>query len=79
MKQKGNEEEFFNKYGFTKSITMKHPRLKGEMNFEGLEADYVSHLENKVDHLERYIGLQNQNIEFLMNKEFYKWKEMEKK
>lgn len=79
MKQSDDPKAFFEKYKFTQSSSKPHPVHKDSMNFEGLEADYVSTLELKITQLEKYIGLQNDKIDFLMNKEFYKWKKVDEK
>lgn len=71
---KKNSETFFKKYGFTQTYSAPHPIHKDEMTFEGLEAQYVTSLEHRVRDLEKYIQIQNDKIDFLMNKEFYKWK-----
>lgn len=75
LNQKDNPEEFFEKYGFTKSATQHHPEFKDAMmHFEGLEAHYVGLLERQVKELEKYIQHQNEKIDFMMNREFYAWK-----
>jgi hypothetical protein len=74
MKQSENYDEFLKKYGFTLTISKPHPKHKDVMNFEGLEANYVSNLESQVESMEKYIKLQNEKIDYLMNKEFYSWK-----
>lgn len=74
MKQSEDKLKFFDKYRFTMNIEMPHPEFIDIMEFEGLEAHYVSLLEGKVKSLEKYIVLQNEKIDFLMNKEIYKWK-----
>lgn len=75
MKQSDNPDEFFQKYGFNSTISKSHPEYKDKMHFEGLEANYVSNLELKIKSMETYIDLQNEKIDYLMNKEFYKWKD----
>jgi len=77
--QISNPEKFFEKYGFTQSYSKPHPDFKDDMEFHGLESHYVNMLERRLKHLEEYIDLQNQKIDFLMNKEFYKWKDYENK
>ena len=80
MKQSDDSKAFFEKYGFTASLTKKHPEFKDEMSFEGLECNYVTSLENQISDLKTYISIQNNKIDFLMNKEIYKWqRENEKK
>lgn len=50
MKQKGNEKEFFEKFGFTSTRTKPHPKFKEHaMEFTGLEADYVSGIESEIE------------------------------
>lgn len=78
MKQSEDSKAFFEKYGFTQTSSMPHPEFKDEMCFEGLESEYVSRLESQIRTLETYIGLQNQKIDFLMTKEFYKWEQDKK-
>jgi hypothetical protein len=75
MKQSDNPEEFFKKYGFTMYMKEPHPIFKDMMEFEGLEAKYVSELEHKVRDLEKYINYQNDKIDFLMNRDLYLLKE----
>lgn len=74
MKQSDNPDEFFKKYGFRMSISKPHPKHQDTMFFEGLEASYVSSLEERIKSLETYIDLQNRKIDFLISKEFHKWK-----
>lgn len=78
IKQSDDSKKFFDTYGFTMTISRKHPERDGMMNFEGLEAEYVSNLEQQIKSMKTFIDLQNQKINFLMDKEFYKWKHNEK-
>lgn len=73
LNQKENPEEFFNKYGFRSTIDMAHPKFKDMMHFEGLEADYVSHLEFQVSQLQKYIDHQSQKMDWLRDREFAKY------
>lgn len=75
MKQSDDPKAFFEKYQFTSTLNIPHPKFKDEMEFTGLEANYVSTLEYEVKNLEKYIRLQNDKIDFLMNKEFYNYKD----
>jgi hypothetical protein len=74
IKQDDNAKLFFEKYGFMQTCTMKHPEFNDTIKFTGLEAHYVSMLENKIKNLETYIKLQHDKIDYLMNKEFLKYK-----
>jgi len=74
MKQSDDPDKFFEKYKFRSSIEMPHPEHKDTMKFEGLEADYVNALENKIVNLEKYISYQHEKIDFLMNKTILKLK-----
>lgn len=70
--QETNHDEFFNKYGFTRTLTMKHPTFKDTMKFTGLEADYVGILERRVADLEKFVAHQNEKMDWLRDREFYK-------
>lgn len=72
--QSEDPKTFFDKYQFTMTIEKPHPTHKDQMRFEGLEADYVSRLEQQVRDLEKYVGIQNDKIDFLMSQEIHKWK-----
>lgn len=74
MKQSDDPKAFFNKYGFTSTMTMKHPTFNDEMKFEGLESEYVGRLQQRIRELEKYIGIQNDKIDFLMTKDIFKWR-----
>jgi hypothetical protein len=71
MKQSDDHKAFFEKFGFNLTCNMKHPDSKEPMNFEGWEAKYVSTLEHKVEQLEKYLGMQNEKIDWLMNRDMY--------
>lgn len=75
MKQSDDSKAFLEKFGFTQSIDMKHPTAKEPMHFDGFEAKYVNELEFKVQSLEKYIGLQNDKIDWLMSRDMYLIKE----
>jgi hypothetical protein len=69
---KPNSEEFFNKYGFTLSITKKHPKYEDQMSFEGLEADYVSWLERELNHYKEVCDQVMASNERLLTRESYR-------
>jgi hypothetical protein len=79
MRQSDNSEEFFKKYGFTKTSSMPHPDFKDIMSFEGLEADYVSRLEREIDQLQKFILHQQEKMDWLRDREFYKFTDKIKK
>lgn len=70
-----NSEEFFKKYGFTLTKTMSHPKFKDNMTFKGLEADYVQNLEVRIQELEKFIVHQQEKMDWLRDREFYKFTE----
>lgn len=79
MKQSDDPKAFFDKYGFTLTITENHPTFKDEMFFEGLEANYVSRLESELEHYKRCLMDSLSNNERLMSREFFRMKdELEK-
>jgi len=75
MKQSDDPKAFFDKFQFNSSITMKHPESREPMAFEGWEAKYVNELEWKVKELERYVKMQMEKIDWLMNRDFYMFKD----
>lgn len=79
LNQKDNPEEFFEKYGFRSTVTMKHPDFKdSNMHFEGLEANYVQRIEREVAECRKYIAHLNEKLEWLRDREFYCYKEGKK-
>jgi hypothetical protein len=72
MKQSENHDEFFKKYGFTKSSSQPHPVYKDTMTFEGLEADYVFRLEQERDHYKELFVESRRTTEWWMHREFYR-------
>lgn len=71
MKQSDDPKAFRDKFEFTLTIDMKHPISKEDMHFEGWEAKYVSRLEMQVKDLEKYLNIQNEKIDWLMNRDMY--------
>lgn len=79
LNQTDNPDEFFEKYGFTSYVTMKHPDFKDStMTFIGLEANYVQRLEREVADCKKYIQHQHEKLEWLRDREFYCYKEGKK-
>lgn len=75
MKQSDDPKAFFEKYKFTLTYSLPHPTHKDMMEFDGLEANYVSGLEREVKHLKNYIELLQGKIEYLMSQDYYLYKE----
>lgn len=67
-----DSEEFFNKYGFRLTLNQKHPIYQDEMEFKGLEANYVSRLESDIEHYKRALCDSLANNERLMSREHYR-------
>lgn len=79
LNQNDNPEEFFDKYGFRSTVTMKHPEFKDSfMKFEGLEANYVQSLERQVKDQQRWIKEIHEKMDWLRDREFFLYKEGKK-
>ena len=74
LRQSEDPQAFFEKYGFTMSMTKDHPTHKALMSFEGLEADYVSRLEREVSDLHKFITQLHEKMDWLRDREFAKFK-----
>lgn len=78
LNQRDSPEEFFKEYGFTSTMSMKHPEFGGTMEFTGLESNYVQSLERETKEHRKYIQELLQKIEWLRDREFYSWKDGKK-
>lgn len=72
MKQSDDYSKFLEKYGFTLNYSLPHPVFKDQMNFEGLEADYVKHLQREVEHYKNCFFETSSNNERLLSMERYR-------
>lgn len=67
-----NSKEFYEKYGFTLTMTQKHPFYDGMMEFKGLEANYVAALERDIEHYKRTLADALMNNQHLMTREHHR-------
>lgn len=74
MKQSEDSKAFFEKYGFTRTVSMPHPIHKDKMHFEGLEAEYVGGLEYQIAQLHKFIGQLQEKLDWIQTREFYDFK-----
>lgn len=79
MKQSDDPKAFFEKYGFTRTVTILHPIYKDEMHFEGLEAEYVNRLEMKISDLQDHLQRMWQKVDHLTSLEQYRLRDEIKK
>jgi hypothetical protein len=74
-----NSDAFYEKYGFTLTMTQKHPVFGDWMEFTGLEANYVSYLEREVEHLKKCFLESVRNNESYLARERYRLEDAIKK
>lgn len=79
MKQSDDVDKFFKKYGFTANLSMPHPIYKDRIFFEGLEANYVSSLQNELEHFKRCFRDSIANNEMLLSRESWRLRDELKK
>lgn len=73
MKQSENPDEFFKKFGFTRSSSRKHPVFKEEtIRFEGLEAEYVGRIESELDYMKEAYQRLVQKLDWMTTQEMYR-------
>jgi hypothetical protein len=71
MKQSDDPKAFFEKFKFTSSMEMRSPEFPDEIiRFEGLEAKYVSELENRINQLEHHIKEMRDRLWWWQEKEY---------
>lgn len=72
-------EECWEKFQFKLSLQIPHPIYKEDMFFDGLEANYVSLLEQEIKNLKDAYERLNQKYDWMTTQEMYRLRDEIKK